>query len=770
MIPILYEKNETSFTSNGLTRLVDCISCLVTEERNGIYEVEFQYPVSGKRFEDITIGRIIACTHDEQGDVQPFDIYAASEPINGIVTFKARHISYRLNEIPVKPFTAGSCSAAIAALGTNSVVANPFTFWTDKVVTADFDVAVPSSIRGLLGGEEGSILDVYGTGEFKFDKWDVKLYLHRGTDTDVAIRYGKNLVDFTNEVDSGDVYTAVYPYWFGSVSDDSGDEAVTTDTLVTLPEYYLSSGQSAPGGREIIVPLDLSNDFENPPTVAELRALATSKLNASDGWVPSQTMTVDFVQLWQTDEYKDYAPLQRLKLCDTCGVFVPMYGISVRAKVIGVVYNTLLDRYDKMELGDKPASYAAVLAKTYDDQIAEVVAGLQTIHADLDTVLTNAEAYTDDITDQIRGGTGGYIVTVLNGNGKPIELLITDNMDLNQAVNVWRWNLGGLAHSSNGYNGPYNDIALTQDGKINASMILTGALTANIITAGTITDASGRNYWNLDSGQFVTKQGTIGSFTISPTYLEYYSSASRWIRLDSYEVKTISVVNYASGNKSTKGVRLYNGNIYFVGKVDASYAADFNTQYLFELAESSAGYMYLSLSTYGGGSYIKIYPDNYNGPQIQMYAVDEIYVGGDFRVAGTKSRTVETNNYDERLLYCYETPTPLFGDVGESYIDEDGFCYVDIDDIFSETIAENVEYQVFLQKEGPGDCWISDKTPRYFVIQGTPGLRVAWELKAKQQSYQNYRLDQSNIDLDEYASENIEIDDYIAEQEGLLYG
>jgi hypothetical protein len=240
--------------------------------------------------------------------------------------------------------------------------------------------------------------------------------------------------------------------------------------------------------------------------------------------------------------------------------------------------------------------------------------------------------------------------------------------------------------------------------------------------------------------------------------------------MDQYELKTVRVVDYMSGAKSTKGVRLYNGDVLFVGSVGASSVINYSTKYRMELSESSGGYMYLTITTAGGGSYIKIYPDDYNGPQIQMYAVDEIYVGGDFRVGGTKSRTVETNNYDERLLYCYETPTPLFGDIGESYIDEDGFCYVDIDDIFSETIAENVEYQVFLQKEGLGDCWISDKTPRYFVIQGTPGLRVAWELKAKQQNYQNYRLDQSNINLDEYASENIEIDDYVAEQEGLLYG
>ena len=176
MIPILYEKTETTFTSEGLGRLSDCISCVATEERNGIYEVEFQYPVNGALFDEIQIGRIVACTHDEQGDIQPFDIYAKSEPINGVVTFRAHHISYRLNEITVKPFTAGSCVEALSKIDSQSVTTNPFTFWTNKSVTATFMSETPRKARAMLGGEDNSILDVYGTGEYEFDKFDVKFY------------------------------------------------------------------------------------------------------------------------------------------------------------------------------------------------------------------------------------------------------------------------------------------------------------------------------------------------------------------------------------------------------------------------------------------------------------------------------------------------------------------------------------------------------------------------------------------------------------------
>ena len=151
----------------------------------------------------------------------------------------------------------------------------------------------------------------------------------------------------------------------------------------------------------------------------------------------------------------------------------------------------------------------------------------------------------------------------------------------------------------------------------------------------------------------------------------------------------------------------------------------------------------------------------------------QIYVMNDFKVFGTKSRVVDTDNYQDRLLYCYETPTPLFGDIGEAQLDEEGICYVDIDDIFSETIEQRQEYQVFLQKEGEGDCWIAEKQKRYFVIKGTPNLKVAWELKAKQRDYDMIRLEQNESGLDEYgyATDNdTSLDAFINEQEELLYG
>lgn len=152
-------------------------------------------------------------------------------------------------------------------------------------------------------------------------------------------------------------------------------------------------------------------------------------------------------------------------------------------------------------------------------------------------------------------------------------------------------------------------------------------------------------------------------------------------------------------------------------------------------------------------------------------------VTGTFTASGTKSRIVETENYSRRLQYCYEMATPMFGDLGEGVTDENGECCVSLDDVFAETVATGIEYQVFLQKEGPGDIWVGEKHPSYFIARGTENLKFAWEIKAKQKDFECMRLENADFEEDdveaifgvyeeEYAAEVAQI---IEEQEGLLY-
>ena len=802
MIPILYNADEKRFINNGRGRLSDAIRCIVTEERNGIYELEIDYPIKGVHFDEIERGRIIAATHDDKKDVQPFVIYARTVPdLRGIVTFYAHHISYKLSEITVMPFTAGSCMEALQRIKDNSINTNPFNFWTDKTTTASYDNDVPRNARNMLGGEQNSILDVFGSGEYQFDRFDVKLYTHRGEDTNVEIRYGKNLINLNQTIDDSGTYNAIVPFWKSS----EGELIMLPERLIVysglepqiayLTDHNLIIIRTETGEpievayRQIkAAPMDLSDHFEETPTVEQLRSAAQARFESSEAWAPAENIEVDFVQLWQTEEYKEYSALQRVSLCDTVSVYYPQAGINaVRQKVVKTVYNVLLDRYDSIELGQAQASLAQAIKTD--------------IMQDVPTTSMMDEAI-QYATNLIRGGLGGYVVMTPGPNGYPQEILIMDTPDINTAENVWRFNRGGLGHSHSGYDGPFDDIALTQDGKINATMITTGILNASLIRAGILQDVNGNVKWNLttgvlnmtkgsinlgsgaftvnDSGYMTAITGKIGPFLLSSDGLTY-SSSYHYTSINENAITNTYRTDWKAGGSSIRGTQLRDEGLFFVGSIGGTNPKSFSEIYSFSLSQLDSGgsseYFELDLKYKGSWfiSYstqtISITPNFYTGKNLS--AGGNCVINGNLRVYGTKNRAVKSSNYNERLLYSYETPTPLFGDIGEAVLDEEGFCYVDIDDIFSETVADTVEYQVFLQKEGEGDCYISEKDPRYFVIKGTPGLKVAWELKAKQKDYQNYRLEQADIDLDEYETiidEEVLMVEYIQEQEEILYG
>ena len=806
MTPILYRSDETLFTSNGLGRLDECLRCIVTEGRNGVYECEFDYPQNGRMFPEITRGRIIGCTHDDTGDIQPFDIYASSEPINGVVTFYAHHISYRLSNVILTPFEASTCAAALSAMQTHVMNPNPFTFWTDKDVSSDYSITYPVSVRAMLGGTAGSILDIYGKGEYQFDKWTVKLYTNRGSNNGVTIRYGVNMMDIVRDVDISGSYSAVAPYW----------RSTDGDIIVTLPEGFIVASNALTevvpwtnqSGVEITdesstvidfnstiitpIAMDLSGDFENKPTISQLRTLARKRLNNSKGWRPDENIKIDFVQLWQTEEYADVAALQMVALCDRVDIYHSGLGLTAtNVEVVKVVYNVLLNRYDSMELGDPHTSFADIIEQNIADQVNEKYPTKSALDAAIEYA-----------TQLIAGNLGGYVVFNLNANGEPEELLIMDTPNTSTAVNVWRFNKNGLGHSHSGYNGPFSDIALTADGRINASMITAGVLDASLIRAGVITDGSGVNSWDIIRGILTTRQGRIGDFTIKNGTLSYGSTdAGNTGGEISRKGITFSQLysNGATGKVTVNGQGLVfywddvektrvfmNTDGLTINNYDDS--GDAKTPFQIYSNSSDGDLIFLRyLVTLSGGlrmnDSLNLYGGDYTAPvgvgcikvnttastsvggigfslcgpsgSRMLHVSDEetkfwtyvnmatnVKVGGSLTVVGTKSRAAQTDHYSERLLYCYETPSPLFGDIGEGVIAEDGRCYVWIDPILAETITTS-KYQVFVQPYGDGKCYVSERKPGYFVVAGDPGLEFGWELKAKQRGYEQRRLDTS---------------------------
>lgn len=468
MIPILYESNTTSFNTNGIGRLSDAITCIVTEERNGQYELQMTYPLDGALYNDLQVSRIIWAVPSDGEEEQAFRIYKVSRPISGIVTVYAEHISYQLSCVPVSRYSATSAAAAMSGLASHAAVDCPFTFWTDLTTSGDFSVDAPAGIRSMLGGTEGSILDVFG-GEYKWDNYVVRLYAHRGADNGVTLRYGKNITDLQQEENITNTVTGVYPYW----QDSDGNYVELTQKVVLS-----ANAGNFPYPRVAVV--DCSQEFETQPTQEQLLGWANDYIGKAGIGIPSVSIDVSFVALWQTEQYKDIAPLERVKLCDTVTVEYEKLGVSAKAKVIRTEYDVLAERYNSIGIGDAKS--------TLTEQFLSQQQQLNNQQSQINEKPSKSfmEEAIENATNWINGVNGGYVVLHKNANDQPYEILIMDTPDIETAKKVWRWNQGGLGYSASGYQGPYTT-AITQDGAIVADFITAGTMLANIIKGGTLT-------------------------------------------------------------------------------------------------------------------------------------------------------------------------------------------------------------------------------------------------------------------------------------------
>lgn len=544
MIPILYPPGETSFSGNGLGRLSEAITCTVEEERNGKYELEMEYPVTGAHFGDIRNSCIIWAEPSDAYREQPFRIYKISKPMGGKIKIQAEHISYQLSHIPVSAFTATTAPEALLGLKTNAAEACPFEFWTDKTTRGAFEVLKPSSIRSMLGGTKGSILDIYG-GEYEFDRYTVKLYAERGMDRGVTLRYGKNITDITQEENIQNTITGIYPFYR-----KTGDNGV--DIVVELPEKVLHSENAGNFPYKRTVPLDLSNDFDDtPPTEQELRDRANAYITSNKIGVPAVSIKVSFIPLWQTEEYKDVANLERVRLCDTVSVVFPQLHISAQAKVVRTKYNVLAGRYEEVELGDAKSNLGATIRSAIDD-VAEISTD------DIRDAKSELRKAIEHATELITGGLGGYVVFSRNADGEPEEILIMDEPEVEQAVNIIRMNKNGIGFSTNGIGGPYAN-AWTIDGRLVADFITTGTLTAVLIKAGILSDVQGKNFWNMETGEFqLASTATVGGKTVQKIAEDAGDAA--------VEAQTQQTIfNKLTNNGQTQGIYLKNGKLYING-------------------------------------------------------------------------------------------------------------------------------------------------------------------------------------------------------------
>lgn len=455
MKPILYSPKDTNFENNGIGVLVDAISCEVTEERNGSFELVMRYPVTGQWYSEIKTDCKIKAKPNNKAEPQLFVVYAISKPLNGIVTINAEHISYQLSSVIVLPFTASSSMAALDGIKYHSANENPFVFEDHWKGNGDFSVKTPSSARSLLGGVEGSIIDTYG-GEYEFDNYAVRLWANRGKDNGVVIAYAKNLTGVKCDERIDGIATGCLGYY---KKEEDGVEVLIYGDLQTIETDMSYS-------RDVLV--DFSSEIEEGLTRDEIIEALNKKSKEYLKQAKNSayfSVSVEFVNLGDTEEYKQYKELEEVNLCDTVTISHPYYGISVKSKVVRTVYDCLKERYIKIDVGEVRGS----LAKTIAVQSKEIKE--KPSIKEMNAAYENANWW-------ITNGQIGEIVMIRDKEGKLVEIASLDTGDKTTAKNVWRWNNGGFAHSSMGYNLPDNqwDVALLSDGTINADMLKTGTI------------------------------------------------------------------------------------------------------------------------------------------------------------------------------------------------------------------------------------------------------------------------------------------------------
>ena len=490
MIPVLYKADATSFTSFGIGTLADTISCEVTEERNGAYECVLKYPITGSFYKEILKERLIKAKPNDTSKPQAFRIYRIAKPLNGIVTIYAQHLSYDLTNIATPAWDSSPITPQLAIEHVFDAALTPhnFTFQTDYTQAKAFTVDRPKSLRSVLGGSAGSLISLWG-GEFEWDNYKVIHHQGRGISTGVVIEYGKNLTKLEQDTDITSVYTDLLPY--AVISDMDGNE-----TVVTLSEQILPITETTLVQRKTLIK-DFTDSFGMDDVITEeaLRAKAEKYIENNPLGTESPSLTISFEPLWKQPEYA--AVLERVSLCDRLTIKHTALGVQATAKVIKTVYDSLAEKYVSITLGS--------VRSTLVDAVTDTQSTIQNTASKVDRLPSLMASAIQNATNLITGQNGGYVVLHTESeNGQPYELLILDAPNIADAVNVWRWNVGGLGFSSHGYNGPY-ETAITADGQIVANFITSGTLVANIIKAGVLSSQDGSSYWNLETGEVVLK-------------------------------------------------------------------------------------------------------------------------------------------------------------------------------------------------------------------------------------------------------------------------
>ena len=578
---ILHGKKNNNWNSLGIGPLQDAINPLSTRERNGIYDMTFQYPVVGKLFHELKVGRWVIADAGPTlvAKSQRFEIAQITKPIKGIVTVYCEHYRYKLLRTMVKigsKYSNISAQTALNQLRSQMEPKSDFTFYSDVGTTSSIDFTDPAKYKNaqeVLGGVAGSILDNFG-GEYLFNNNQVRLLAKAGTDTNVVIAYGKNLTDINQEESIESTYTSIY----GWAKIGNGDD----EKVITLPEIYIDSDYVNNYTERRIQMVDFSD--KEPKDVEALRGMVKSFIKSNNVGIPRVSIKASYVDLASSVSDEQLKSLEVVDLCDWVTVAFNQLNINTTAQIVKTVWNIALDRYESIELGEARTDFAKVIedSKTDTEDIKDKLGWL--------------EQAQKEASDIIKNPGKGHVV-IYPSIADPQELLIMDTTDVNTARKVWRWNVGGLGFSSTGYNGTYG-LAMTNNGAIVADRMTTGTLRAiNIIgvaiTGSTITSESGASQITMSSGTIknlwngkLFSEMTGGAFrlyksnginTLGGLYRTLYIPTGReYLNISAYPGTDLWLGRYDSSSDAHVGSIRVNGNNGHVSLFNTIFETDVN--------------------------------------------------------------------------------------------------------------------------------------------------------------------------------------------------
>lgn len=509
MIPALMDNTKTLKTlvtdQTCIARLIDCLSCEVNEKANGSYTAELKFPTAMKT--ELNTDDILKIKANPYDDPQLFRIQTITKDLDGI-TVEANHITYDLTKTSVSPCTGASAIEAFNNVKKAMTGGDEFTLTSTLETTANFKNTIPQSARALMGGQDGSLLDVYG-GYYYWDNLTVTLG-NRGDDSGVTITYGKNLTSIEQETDNASQYTHVVPY-------------ATKDEITTIGDTIELVKNANPVK---IRNLDLSSEFEEEEEITKdkVNSKAKSYVNSNDMTDIKTSISLDYENLQKYGkEFKE-----EVKLCDKVHVYYPKLNVNGQARVIEYTYDTLKEEYTGLEIGSVRSS----LSSTVSSKIASETTSLK-------DVANTIKAQQDLFSNIIANGLGLFETKETQSDGS-VKIYLHNKKTIAESSVVYTMNADGFAISQD--HGKTWKAGIDSDGNA-----VVNALSANIIKALQI-------YGSYIEGATI-KGGTITGSTISggtinlTGEMNFYPNDSNKSKLQALKVITTT-------GKQYKGVQL----------------------------------------------------------------------------------------------------------------------------------------------------------------------------------------------------------------------